>query len=176
MTSIVDNDQRADISKTSNFSVFSDRSSWTLVVIDNIPLPTPSGAASKWLPVSRYSFPLWSTARARIVIASSFASSHLFSPFSFLFLLSPFHLQHRLHFLSFFRHHRRSTHDPSIFHFPRKMNGANFRTRSNAARPVILHLPRLQYSRSSGRFSHGRPNMGGNYRTSFFLLRAPRDN
>lgn len=83
---------------------------------------------------------------------------------SFFFFFS-FHrftsieLARRSHFLSFFRHHRRPIHDPSISHFPEKINGANFRLYRiyNATRPVIFHLLPSSAVGVSGRFPTAGP-------------------
>lgn len=146
-----------DVSRTSNFSVLPDRSAMSARrIIDNILLATQ--AASKWLLASRYSFPLWPTARAhrhRIVICEfSLISPLLFFPST---LYIPFHLHWaptRIFSHSFRRRHRRPIHDPSISHFPGKINGANFRLYRiyNATRPVIFHLPPLSVVGISARF------------------------
>lgn len=46
---------------------------------------------------------------------------------------------------------------------------------SSAARPIVFHLLRIQRSEFLVVFPHGGSNMGGNYRTFFFILRE-RDN
>lgn len=138
------------------------RASWSIAmsahrIIDNILLATQ--AASKWLLASRYSFPLWPTARAhrhRIVICEfSLISPHLFFFFLSFYRFTSIELARRSHFLSFFRRrHRRPIHDPSISHFPEKINGANFRLYRiyNATRLVIFHLLPLSVVGISGRF------------------------
>lgn len=119
--------------------------------------------------LSRYSFPLWPTARARIVIASSFASSHFYplffcppsSPSAASGFTSIGPAPRRWHFLSFCRRHRRSAHDPSISHFPEKINCAHFRIYiyiEDSKRDVsddFLFAASSAAAGTSGPFSHG---------------------
>lgn len=79
---------------------------------------------------------------------------------------------------SFSRRHRRrrSTHDPSISHFPQENEWRGLPVIGpGAARLAVFHSLRIQRSAFLAAFPHGGSNMRGNYRTLFFIL-WERDN
>lgn len=152
-----------------------DRSPWAL--IDNILLATQ--AASKWLLASRYSFFPYDRQLARIVIASSFARSHYaLSVFFPLLLPSIGPARRRSRSRSFSPSFSR----PSSLH-PRSVNFSFSQENKWRGLPVIGPLVQRAFGSFSfvahsvvgifGRFPTWRiPNMGENYRTFFFVLRA----
>lgn len=102
--------------------------------------------------LSLFILPLWPTARAhrhRIVICAFSLRSHSFSSPSY-----PPLGWRRSRSRSFSRRHRRSTHDPSISHFPRKMNGADFRLQDPAHRVWYFFICCAFSGRNFWSFSH----------------------